>query len=143
MILGAGPQANFRASNSEVNAKLVIYNDVDIQELQAVGLADANMTVNMGIGWHGTFMDVTTFAGFALGNEDARKVLTFKGLVTLAATTLDELKAEINGLIVSNHEAARAKIASDQPARAKQSAISKAKSKANPSVATSSPSTMV
>ena len=58
------------------------------------------MRVNMGVGWHGIFMDVSTFAGLALGNEDARKVLTFNGLVNLEATTLDSLKEEINELIV-------------------------------------------
>ena len=78
-------------------------------------------------------MDVSTFAGLALGNEDARKVLTFNGLVNLQATTFDSLKEEINELIVGSHEAAKAKVRSDQPARAKQSAISKAKSKASPS----------
>ena len=46
---------------------------------------------------------------------------------------VDSLKEEINELIVGNHEAAKAKVRSDQPARAKQSAISKAKSKASPS----------
>ena len=132
VILGAGSQADFRASKSEVNAKLVIYDGVGVEELQALGLADQQMRVNMGVGWHGTFMDVSTFAGLALGNEDARKVLTFQGTVNLQATTFDLLKEEINALIVSDHEAAKAKVRSDQPARAKQSAISKAKSKASP-----------
>ena len=133
VILGTGSQANFRASKSEVNAKLVIYDGVGLEELQALGLADQQMRVNMGVGWHGTFMDVATFAGLALGNEDARKVLTFNGLVNLQATNLESLKTEINELTVGNHEAAKAKVRSDQPARAKQSAISKAKSKAGPS----------
>ena len=132
VILGAGSQADFNASRSEVNAKLVIYEGVAIEELQALGLADEQMTVNMGVGWHGTFMDVATFAGLALGNEDARKVLTFNGLVSLQATNLEALKTEISELIVANHEPAKAKVRSDQPARARQSEISKDKSEAAP-----------
>ena len=132
VILGAGSQADFHASRSEVNAKLVIYDGVAIEELKALGLADDDMTVNMGVGWHGTFMDVATFAGLALGNEDARKVLTFQGLVSLQATNLDALKTEIRDLILANYDPAQAKVRSDQPARARQSEISKAKSKAAP-----------
>ena len=58
--------------------------------------------------------------------------LTFNGMVVLQAATLDALMEEINALIVNNHEAAKAKVRSYQPARAKQSAVSKAKSNANP-----------
>ena len=61
-------------------------------------------------------------------------MLTFNGLVNLQANNLEALKTEINELIVANHEAAKAKakVRSDQPARARQSEISKAKSKAGP-----------
>ena len=77
-------------------------------------------------------MDVPTLAGLALGNEDARKVLTFNGLVNLQATNLDALKTEIRDLILANYAPAQAKIRSGQPACARQSEISKAKSKAAP-----------
>ena len=133
VILGAGSQANFRASKSEVNAKMVIFDGVNVEDTRAVGMADSQMNVSMCIGWHGAFMDVsTTFAGLALGDEDARRILTFNGMMILKAATLNTLKEEINALIMSNHEAAKAKVRSDQPARAKQSAVSKAKAKADP-----------
>ena len=133
VILGTGSQANFRASKSEINAKLVIYDGVGVEELQALGLADQQMRVSNGLGWHDSFMDIAIFAGLALGNEDARKILPFNGFANLQVINLESLKAEINELIVGNHEAAKAKVRSDQPARAKQSEISKAKSKAGPS----------
>ena len=132
VILGAGSHADFQASRSEVHAKLVIYDGIAIEELKNLGLADDEMTLNMGVGWHGTFMDVPTFAGLALGNGDARKVLTFNGLVSLQATTLDALKTEVRNLIAANYAPAQAKIRSDQPARARQAEVSKAKSKAAP-----------
>ena len=132
VILGAGSHADFQASRSEVHAKLVMDDGVAIEELKNLGLADDEMTLNMSVGWHGTFMDAPTFAGLALGNEDARKVLTFNGLVSLQATTLDTLKTEVLDLIAANYAPAQAKIRSDQPARARQAEISKAKSKAAP-----------
>ena len=132
MILDAGSQANFAAAKAEVNAKMVVSDGVTVQELQALGLADQNTQVNMAMGWYGAFMDVETFAGLALGNEDARKIITFNGTVVLRASTLSEVKEEIYTLLSTNHEAAIAKIRTDQPARAKQSAISKAKAKAGP-----------
>ena len=69
---------------------------------------------------------------YTLANEDARKVVTFNGLVTLRASTLGEMKEEVYTLLTSNYEPALSKIRADQPARAKQSAISKAKAKAGP-----------
>ena len=132
VVLGAGSQVSFSAAKTEVVAKIVIFEGVPVAELQALGLADQHTEVNMAMGWHGTFMDVETFAGLALGNEDARKVVTFNGLVTLRATTLGEMKEEIYALLTSNYEPALSKIRADQPARAKQSAISKAKAKAGP-----------
>ena len=69
VILGAGSHADFQASRSEVHAKLVIYDGVAIEELKTLGLADDEMPLNMGVGWHGTFMDVPTFAGLALGKR--------------------------------------------------------------------------
>ena len=80
----AGSQVSFSAAKTEVVAKIVIFEGVPVAELQALGLADQHTEVNMAMGWHGTFMDVETFAGLALGNEDARKVVTFNGLVTLS-----------------------------------------------------------
>ena len=77
VILGAGSQANFHASKSKVNAKMAIFDGINVEDMRAVGMADSQMNVSMCIGWHGTFMDVSTFAGLALGNEDARKILTF------------------------------------------------------------------
>ena len=132
VALGAGSQVSFSAAKTEVVAKIVIFEGVCVAELQALGLADQNTEVNMAMGWHGTFMDVETFAGLALGNEDARKVVTFNGLVTLRASTLGEMKEEVYALLMSNYEPALSKIRADQPARAKQSAISKAKAKAGP-----------
>ena len=132
VILGTGSQANFHASKSEVNAKMAIFDGINVEDMRAVGMADSQMNVSMCIGWHGTFMDVSTFARLALGNEDARKILTFNGMATLQAATLDTLKEEITAIIMSNHEAAKAKVRTDQPARAKQSAVSKAKAKADP-----------
>ena len=111
---------------------MVIFDGYTVEDIRAVGMADSQMSVNMCIGWHGTFMDVSTFAGLAVGNEDARRILTFDGMTVLKAATLDTIKEEINALIMSNHEAAKAKVRSDQPARAKQSAASKEKAKADP-----------
>ena len=82
-----------------------------------------------GLAW---LMDVETFAGLALGNEDARKVVSFNGLVTFRASILSKMKEEVYTLLTSNYEPALSKIRANQPACAKQSAISKAKTKARP-----------
>ena len=63
MILGAGSQANFQASKSEVNVKMAIFDSITVEQ-RAVGMADTQMIINMCIGWHGTFMDVATLLGW-------------------------------------------------------------------------------
>ena len=42
--------ADFQASRSEVHAKLVIYDGIALEELKTLGLADDDMTLNMGVG---------------------------------------------------------------------------------------------
>ena len=40
--------------------------------MRAVHLADDTTILDMGVGFHGAFMDATTYAGLVLGNEAAR-----------------------------------------------------------------------
>ena len=77
-------------------------------------------------------MDATTFSGLALGNEAARRLLTFNGMTTLRGATLDALATEIREIFEADLSAARNKSRSDAPARAKQSAAQKASAKAKP-----------
>ena len=77
-------------------------------------------------------MDATTFSGLALGDEAARRLLTFSGMTTLRGATLAALAAEIRDIFEANLAAARNTVRSDAPARAKQSATQKASAKAKP-----------
>ena len=40
---------------------MVIFDGVNVEDTRAVGMADSQMNVSMCVGWHGTFMDVSTF----------------------------------------------------------------------------------
>ena len=69
---------------------------------------------------------------WALGKEAARRLLTFSGMTTLRGATLAALAAEIRDIFEANLAAARNKVRSDAPARARQSAAQKASAKAKP-----------
>ena len=105
-----------------VVAKLIFFNGTTVDQMRPVGLVDDPTADSMAVGCHGSFTDVPPFAGLALGNKDARRLLTFIDMVLLKAGSLAALTEELNDVIRNNAQAARSKVKSEQAARAKQSA---------------------
>ena len=115
VILGAGSQADFSsATQSDVVAKLVYYNELAVEPMRVVHLADETTTrASMALSW---MQQCTTV--WPPATRLPVESLPFNGMVVLNRMTLNALLEEINGIFGNNLQAAQAKVRPDEPARA-------------------------